>query len=133
VGIVLINIFGCESFGEIMSVRVVTYNILCSTLAPADRFCHCKPEDLAAPARLQRILKQLDVEVASGAVVCLQEVGREWAGDLHQYFFARGFHFVHSGYGESYNDYMGMRPRSHLHVPRSSLKIPASNFNPEPR
>jgi hypothetical protein len=45
------------------AVRVVSYNILCSTLAPADRFCHCKPEDLAAPVRLVRILKQLDAEV----------------------------------------------------------------------
>ena len=45
------------------AVRIVSYNILCSTLAPADRFCHCKPEDLAAPVRLVRILKQLDAEV----------------------------------------------------------------------
>ena len=45
------------------TVRVASYNILCSTLAPADRFCHCKPENLAAPVRLERILKQLDAEV----------------------------------------------------------------------
>ena len=89
------------------AVRVVSYNVLCSHLAPADRFCHCKPNDLAAPVRLKRILKALDVEVAAGAVLCLQEVGREWSGELHKYFSDKGFHFIHSGYGEPYNDYMG--------------------------
>jgi len=89
------------------AVRVVSYNVLCSHLAPADRFCHCKPNDLAAPVRLKRILKALDVEVAAGSVLCLQEVGREWSGELHKYFSDKGFHFIHSGYGEPYNDYMG--------------------------
>jgi len=44
-------------------VRVASYNILCSALAPADRFRHCKPENLLAPARFERILKLLDDEV----------------------------------------------------------------------
>jgi len=52
-------------------VRVASYNILCSALAPADRFCHCKPEDLLAPARFERILKLLDDEVRCRA--CAQQ------------------------------------------------------------
>lgn len=92
----------------VVQVRVVSYNILCSTLAPADRFCHCNPEDLAAPARLERIFRLLDAEVEQGSVVCLQEVGRLWSGELHKYFAGKGFYFVHSGYGEAFNDYMGV-------------------------
>jgi hypothetical protein len=95
------------SHNKMSAVRVVSYNVLCSHLAPADRFCHCKPNDLAAPVRLKRIMKSLDVEVAAGSVLCLQEVGREWSGELHKYFSSKGFHFIHSGYGEPYNDYMG--------------------------
>ena len=100
-------------------MRVVSYNILCSTLAPADRFCHCNPEDLAAPTRLERIFRQLDAEVERGAVVCLQEVGRGWAGELHKYFADKGFYFVHSGYGEAFNDYMGVG----IAFPHSRFKL----------
>jgi hypothetical protein len=100
-------------------VRVVSYNILCSTLAPADRFCHCNPENLAAPVRLERILRLLDAEVEQGSVVCLQEVGRQWCGELHRYFADRGFYFVHSGYGEPFNDYMGVG----IAFPHSRFKL----------
>ena len=108
------------------AVRVASYNILCSTLAPPDRFCHCAPQDLEASARLPRILRQLDAEVDAGAVVCLQEVGREWCGRLHKYFADKGFHFVHSGYGERFNDYMGVGiafPTSKFKLVDSSIKF----------
>ena len=106
------------------AVRVASYNILCSTLAPPDRFCHCAPQDLEASARLPRILRQLDAEVDAGAVVCLQEVGREWCGRLHKYFADKGFHFVHSGYGERFNDYMGVG----IAFPTSKFKLVDSHI-----
>lgn len=40
-------------------------------------------------------------------MICLQEVGIQWAGDLHVYFMARGYAFVTAHYGKHFNNYMG--------------------------
>lgn len=37
----------------------------------------------------------------------MQEVGIQWAGDLHVYFMARGYAFVTAHYGKYFNNYMG--------------------------
>ena len=55
--------------------------------------------------------------------MCLQEVGREWCGELHKYFFLKKYHFVHSGYGEPFNDYMGAE-RKVLFTPAACLPRP---------
>eukprot|EP00904_Undaria_pinnatifida_P008588 jgi/Undpi1/485/HiC_scaffold_10.g03951.m1 len=88
--------------------RVVTYNILCSHLAEPTRFPLCDPENLDAPTRLIRVKQKLDTEVSKGAVICMQEVGLQWAGDLHVYFMARGYAFVTAHYGKHFNNYMGV-------------------------
>ena len=62
------------------TVRVATYNILSSALAPPSHFTGCRPEDLAASARLPRVLEKLSAEVDKDAVICLQEVSLTWAG-----------------------------------------------------
>lgn len=33
-------------------------------------------------------------EVERNGIICLQEVSRLWAGQLHVYFSQRGYHFV---------------------------------------
>lgn len=48
-------------------------------------------------------------QIVKGSVICLQEVGIEWAGDLHVYFMARGYSFVTAHYGKRFNNYMGER------------------------
>lgn len=45
----------------------------------------------------------------------MQEVGIQWAGDLHVYFMARGYAFVTAHYGKHFNNYMGERARSSVH------------------
>jgi hypothetical protein len=70
--------------------RVVTYNVLSSSLCEASYFTHCAPEDLDPPTRLARVLAKLEPEVAAGAVIALQEVSQKWAGDLHVFFAQRG-------------------------------------------
>jgi mRNA deadenylase 3'-5' endonuclease subunit Ccr4 len=74
---------GGRSAGESgTTFRVATYNVLSSHLASPEHFRRCKPEDLAAAARLPRVLAKLEEEVARDAVICLQEVSMTWAGAL---------------------------------------------------
>lgn len=47
------------------------------------------------------------LQISKGSVICLQEVGIQWAGDLHVYFMARGYAFVTAHYGHHFNNYMG--------------------------
>ncbi|CAN0502854.1 unnamed protein product, partial [Ectocarpus sp. 8 AP-2014] len=91
-----------------MDFRVATYNILCSHLAEPTRFPQCSPRNLDAPTRLKRVKHKLDAEISKGSVICLQEVGIQWAGDLHVYFMARGYAFVTAHYGKHFNNYMGV-------------------------
>mmetsp|Transcript_34499 Transcript_34499/g.108147 ORF Transcript_34499/g.108147 Transcript_34499/m.108147 type:complete len:354 (-) Transcript_34499:77-1138(-) len=98
--------------------RVVSYNILCSSLAPADRFRNCKPENLDAAVRLPRILLKMEQEVEKEAIICLQEVGKFWSKELESFFQKRGYNYIHSGYGEAYNDFMGV-----------GIAVPNNRFN----
>jgi hypothetical protein len=89
-------------------VRVATYNILSSKLARSEQFPTCAADDLKASVRYKRIIAKLEVEVALGCIVCLQEVSMEWAGELHTFFQNRGFHFLVHLYGGPFNGYMGV-------------------------
>ncbi|KAH8046437.1 hypothetical protein JL720_16386 [Aureococcus anophagefferens] len=79
-------------------VRVVTYNVLSSSLCEPGYFVK-RGEDLSPPNRLKRVAALLDAEVAKGAVVCLQEVSRDWSGELHAYFADKGYQFSTGLYG----------------------------------
>ncbi|CAM9771725.1 unnamed protein product, partial [Hapterophycus canaliculatus] len=46
--------------------------------------------------------------ISKGSVICLQEVGVEWAGDLHVFFMAKGYTFITALYGKHFNNYMGV-------------------------
>ena len=87
---------------------VVTYNILSSALASPDWFRHCDPRDLEADTRLQRVLHKLGAQVEKRAIICLQEVSREWSGKLHAFFQQRNYTFIDSLYGPQVSGYMGV-------------------------
>ena len=91
------------------SVRVATYNVLSSHLGGADYFTSCKPEHLDAGARLETLKKKLDVEIASKAIICLQEISTPWACLLHVYFVSKGYHMVTGLYGNKFNGYAVFR------------------------
>ncbi|KAH8070737.1 hypothetical protein JL720_11744 [Aureococcus anophagefferens] len=55
-----------------------------------------------------RVAALLDAEVAKGAVVCLQEVSRDWSGELRAYFADKGYQFSTGLYGTKFNGYMGV-------------------------
>ena len=77
--------------------RVVTYNVLSSSLCEPEYFRNCAPEDLDPPSRLAKLLVKLEPEMKKGAVIGLQEVSQKWAGDLHVFFAQRGYHMVRRG------------------------------------
>lgn len=89
-------------------VRVVTYNILSSSLASPGYFTHCEPKNLSTEKRYSRIMKKLDGEIDAGSVVCLQEISLLWAGRLEALFHKKGYHFIQTQYGTYHSDFMGV-------------------------
>eukprot|EP00930_Biecheleria_cincta_P098284 TRINITY_DN89958_c0_g1_i1.p1 TRINITY_DN89958_c0_g1~~TRINITY_DN89958_c0_g1_i1.p1 ORF type:complete len:491 (+),score=68.58 TRINITY_DN89958_c0_g1_i1:22-1494(+) len=91
-----------------VTLNLVCYNVLSSHLADAEHFAHCDPSNLEASTRLERVIQKLDGHVAACAVICLQEVSRCWEGKLQAFFQQRGYTFITSLYGSSFNGYMGV-------------------------
>jgi hypothetical protein len=58
---------------ECWQVRVLTYNVLSSSLCEADYHVKCNAQDLDERTRLRRVCDLLAPEVASGTIICLQE------------------------------------------------------------
>lgn len=88
-------------------VRIVSYNVLSSQLARTDHYPTLNPSHLLASNRLPVVLKKLDEEIEKKAIICLQEVSQDWAGELHTYFANRGYYLVSGLYGKKFNGYMG--------------------------
>lgn len=87
--------------------EIATYNVLSQNLAEPEWFCGCDPEVLGSQYRLKAIKKQLQRLIDRKAIIALQELSQEWAGDLHSYFSRQGYYIVSSHYGGSQNGYMG--------------------------
>ena len=64
------------------TLRVVTYNVLCSHLGGPDYFTACDPAALAPTTRLARVMAKLHAETERGSLLCLQEVSMTWTGPL---------------------------------------------------
>lgn len=88
-------------------IRVVSYNVLSSSLASPSYFTACDPANLNATQRLKRVLTKLEGPVASRSIICLQEVSLAWSGPLHTFFADRGFHLVLASHGSYFGGYMG--------------------------
>lgn len=96
------------STGEGSPVRVVTYNILSSSLASPKHFTQCKPRNLDSGNRYKKIVEKLIEEIKAGSVICLQEVSLLWAGKLESIFHKNGYHFIQTQYGNFYSGFMGV-------------------------
>lgn len=105
--------FSFEQAGGVLgmsasSIRVASYNVLSSCLCEPSYYCNSDPEALEPTKRLERVIGKLETECEKGAVVCLQEVSRQWSGDLHVFFAKRGYSMINVGYGGKNNGYMGV-------------------------
>lgn len=78
-------------------LRVATYNVLAPFLCSQSRFPRCRPADLEEAIRWDRLVERLEEVLASPVptVLCLQEVGEDWAARLHLLLQRRGWHFVY--------------------------------------
>lgn len=88
--------------------KFTSYNVLSSSLCEPNYFTSCKAEFLDPPYRLKKLKEQLDEEISTKSIICLQEVSHLWAGSLHTYFAKRGYYFATCHYGNQWNDYMGV-------------------------
>ena len=89
-------------------VRVATYNVLSSALSDPAHFTHCKEANLQPDVRFDRVVSKLQTETQRGAVICVQEVSRDWASKLHPFFAQQGYHFIVDTYSEQKSGYMGV-------------------------
>lgn len=89
-------------------VKITSYNVLSSHLSAPSYFSSCKPEYCDPQYRFNKIKEKLDQEIASGSVICLQEISTLWAGYLHPYFVKNGYHLITALYGNKFNGYMGV-------------------------
>jgi 2',5'-phosphodiesterase len=101
------------------AIRVASYNVLSSHLSAPSHFSTYDPTHLDPSARLKKIQANLQSELDSKAIICLQEVSTTWAGALHPYFNKAGYHFITALYGNRFNGYMGVA----LAVPNARYEI----------
>jgi 2',5'-phosphodiesterase len=118
--------------------RVVSYNVLCSHLAAPDHFQFCKPEYLDRNYRMKLIQEKLLVEMKKDSIIALQEIGQEWAEELHTFFSKHNYYFIVRHYGSKFNDYMGVGlavPLNTYDIEQIKNKRVADTcwFKPEPK
>mmetsp|Transcript_90 Transcript_90/g.188 ORF Transcript_90/g.188 Transcript_90/m.188 type:complete len:396 (-) Transcript_90:111-1298(-) len=88
--------------------RVVSWNILAPELSDPKTFPENTAEECLGEKRLPLILKQLEEDLKSLSVVCLQEVSVTWVGELHSFFAKHDYHYIHTLYGGKFSGYMGV-------------------------
>ena len=72
-------------------LRVASYNVLSDGLCDAEFFDCCAPADVDNRTRLERIKRKLEAEMQRGAIICLQEISRNWAGELLPLYEKHGY------------------------------------------
>lgn len=94
---------------NLLSVRVVSYNVLSSHLAQPTHFHKCHPDHLDADYRLKKIFSKLQEEIlVTSPIICLQEVSQLWAGKFHVFFAQHKYQMITGLYGKKFNGYMGI-------------------------
>ena len=93
--------------GAAPTLKIRSYNVLSDGLCDAKGFDCCPPEDVDNPTRLARVKAKLAAEMRDGAVICLQEVSRNWAGELVPLFEQHGYNHMTALSGSPFAGYMG--------------------------
>lgn len=96
---------GCDPRSENV---FVTYNVLSSHLASPGHYWRWAPEDLHPVTRLARVQAKLTSAIERRALIGLQEVSSDWAGELHVFFARHGYQSVFGLYGGASNGHMGV-------------------------
>ena len=91
-------------------VRVASYNVLSNWLCSGEGsygFARCRLSDLDSNVRLERVRGKLAAQMSRGAIVALQEVSRDWCGELVPFFEAAGYAHVSVLSGGAKGGHMG--------------------------
>lgn len=89
------------------NVRVASYNVLSDALCNSEYYFKTDEEDCDSTVRLERVKKKLQEEIDSNAVLCLQEISREWSAALVPFFQRNGYSYASCLSGGKKNGYMG--------------------------
>ena len=98
-------------FNVIMTVRVVSYNLLVPIYANQPEYYYkCNPQFLQTEYRWKLIQSQLEQEITQNenTVICLQELSLTLLPKLELFFRRLNYSFFHNLYGYGPNDYMGV-------------------------
>lgn len=100
---------GGLDFGQrALNIDVVSYNVLCSHLSKYADMPLCDKDACDPAQRLPRVKQKLLGHLQQGRVVCLQELSREWYGELLPFLSDQGYAIVPGLYGNKHNNYMGV-------------------------
>lgn len=91
-----------------MSIRVVSYNVLSSSLCSPDYYTLNNPKHLDPKNRFPKILEKLDKETEARSIIALQEISQKWTDQLVSYFMSKNYILVSRLYGSNFNGYMGV-------------------------
>lgn len=91
-----------------MQQSFVTYNVLSNFLVHDGFRKRCPAADLESSVRLKRVQAKLASPIANRALIGLQEVSSDWAGDFYVFFACHGYQVVFVPYGEPFNGRMGV-------------------------
>lgn len=92
---------------SIMIARIASYNVLNPAFCNHQTKAHIKKEYLDPEKRFENIVDKLKDEVDQKAIICLQEVSREWSAKFSCWFQQNDFFFIHHSYGEHQKTEMG--------------------------
>jgi hypothetical protein len=109
-----------------MNIEIVTYNILCGKLG--EEHVQSFPDN-QSNIRYSRIEGVLSDSIEKKSIICLQEVGQQWAGNLFSFFQRRSYSFLYAPYGNFNNDFMGVAiaiPNALFEVTNAKLFKPTS-------
>lgn len=114
-------------------IGVSQYNVLSHKLGNKSYFTHCNDEDLDEDTRLFKTMEIVSDMVATGDIICLQEVSRLWYTKLSDFLTNEGYTSIYGGYGGWFNGYMGVMiafPTIMYHVENTEI-IKVGDLIPE--
>ncbi len=91
-----------------LDIDVVSYNVLCSHLSKHADMPRCDKDACDPAQRLPGVKQKLLWHLDRNRIVCLQELSREWYGELLPYMSEHGYTIVPGLYGNKHNNYMGV-------------------------
>lgn len=89
------------------SIHVAQYNLLSDKLCSPEFFCYSPADACDNTKRLCKVKEKLEEQMAKKAILCLEEVSRDWGAELVTFFEKHDYAYAAALTGDSYTGYMG--------------------------